>query len=65
MLLIYCEINHILIWSSKIVITYDIAAYQATTFPITDTKLFYVPIVTLSIDDNAKLLHQLKSGCIN
>ena len=34
---------------------------QATTFSITDTKL-YVPIVTLSTQDNAKLLEQLKSG---
>ena len=31
------------------------------TFSITDTKL-YVPIVTLSTEDNAKLLLQLKSG---
>ena len=34
---------------------------KATTFAITDTKL-YVPVVTLSTHDNAKLLHQLKSG---
>ena len=31
------------------------------TFLITDTKL-YVPVVTLSTQDNAKLLEQLKSG---
>ena len=30
-------------------------------FKITDTKL-YVPVVTLSTQDNAKLLEQLKSG---
>ena len=30
-------------------------------FTITDTKL-YVPVVTLSIEDNSKLLQQLKSG---
>ena len=30
-------------------------------FAITDTKL-YVPVVTLSTQDNAKLLEQLKSG---
>ena len=36
------------------------ADYQATTFPITDTKL-YVPVVYLSTQDNAKLLQQLKS----
>ena len=34
---------------------------KAKTFEITDTKL-YVTIVTLSIQDNAKLLQQLKSG---
>ena len=33
----------------------------AATFSITDTKL-YVPVVTLSTQDNAKLLEQLKSG---
>ena len=31
------------------------------TFAITDTKL-YVPVVTLSTQDNEKLLEQLKSG---
>ena len=36
-------------------------AVQATTFSITDAKL-YVPVVTLSNQDNAKLLEQLKSG---
>ena len=34
---------------------------KATTFAITDTTL-YVPVVTLSTQDNAKLLEQLKSG---
>ena len=33
----------------------------ATTFAITDTKL-YVPVVTLSSQDKTKLLQQLKSG---
>ena len=37
------------------------AANQATTFAITDTKLF-VPVVTLWTQDNAKLLQQIKSG---
>ena len=36
-------------------------AYQETTFLITDTKI-YVPIVTLSNQDNEKLLQQSKSG---
>ena len=34
---------------------------KATTVAIKDTKL-YVPVVILSTQDNAKLLHQLKSG---
>ena len=36
-------------------------ADQDTTFSIPDGT-FYVPLVTLSIQDNAKLLKQLKSG---
>ena len=36
-------------------------ADQSTTFSITNTKL-YVLVVTLSTQDNAKLLQQLKSG---
>ena len=36
-------------------------ANQATTFSITDTKP-YVPVVTLSTQDNTKLIEQLKSG---
>ena len=35
-------------------------ANQAATFSITDAKL-YVPVVTSSTQDNAKLLEQLKS----
>ena len=34
---------------------------QNPIFTITETNL-YVPAVTLSTDDNAKLLSQLKSG---
>ena len=36
-------------------------ADQGAMFPITESKL-YVLVVTLSIQDNAKLLKQLKSG---
>ena len=36
-------------------------AGQEPTFTITDTKLC-VPVVTLSTQDNARLLQQLKSG---
>ena len=35
--------------------------YQVATFEITNTKL-YVPVVTLSTQENTKLLQQLKSG---
>ena len=52
--LINCEVNFILTWSSTCVITSSTGAGR-------DTKL-YVPVVTLSIQDNAKLLQQLKSG---
>ena len=34
---------------------------QEPTFTITDTKL-YIPVVTSSTQDNAKLLKQLKPG---
>ena len=37
------------------------AANQATACAITDTRL-YVPVVTLSTDDNPKLLQQLNLG---
>ena len=40
---------------------YTNVANQVFTFAITETNL-YVPVVTLSTQDNAKLLPQLKSG---
>ena len=61
MTLINCEINLILTWSANCVIVYTNDGYQGATFAITETKL-YVPVVTLSTQDNAKLLQQLKSG---
>ena len=61
MLLIDCEVNLILTWSSTCVIASIILANQAGTFEITDTKL-YVPVVTLSTQENTKFFHQLKSG---
>ena len=57
-MLINCEVNLILTWSSTYVITNSTGA---GAFEITDTKL-YVPVVTLSTQDNANLLQQLKSG---
>ena len=59
--LINCEVNLILTWSSTCVIASVIAANQAATFTITDTKL-YVPVVTLSTQENTKFLQQLKSS---
>ena len=56
--LINCEVNLILTWSSTCVIT---NSNGAGTFAITDTKL-YVPVVTLSTQENIKLLQQLKLG---
>ena len=56
--LINCEVNLVLTWSKDCVITNSIGAGK---FAITDTKL-YIPVVTLSTQDNTKLLHQLKSG---
>ena len=58
MYLINCEANLILTWSSTCVITNSTGA---GTFKITDTKL-YVPVVTLSTQDNSKLLQKLKIG---
>ena len=57
MLLINCEVNLILTWSSTYVITNPTSA---GTFETTDTRL-YVPVVTLSTQDNSKLLQELKS----
>ena len=57
---INCEINLDLSMSEKCVIVPVTLANQGATFSITDTKL-YVPIVILSIQDNVKLLKQLKS----
>ena len=49
--LINCEVSLFFKWSSTCVITNSTAKGR---FPITDTKL-YVPVVTLSTQDNAKL----------
>ena len=57
--LINFEVNLILKWSSTCVVIYS--ATKEAKFKITDTKL-YVPVVTLSTQDNVKLLQQLKSA---
>ena len=59
--LINYKINLILTWSTNGVIVASNVTNQNATFAITDTKL-YVPVVTLSIQDNEKLLQQLKPG---
>ena len=61
MALINCEINLILTWSDRCFIIDNPIDDQVPTFTITDTKL-YIPVVTLSTQDNAKLLEQLKPG---
>ena len=71
MLLINCEVFLILTWSRECVITSmerrvitntrrDTSSTNAT-FQITDTKL-YVPVVTLSTENNKRLLEQLRTG---
>ena len=52
--LINCEINLILTWSSTCVIVSSNIANQGARSEITGTKL-YVPVVTLSTQQNAKL----------
>ena len=57
MSLINCEVNLILTWSSTCVITDSDGEGR---FSITNTKL-YVPVVTLSTQENTKFLQKLKS----
>ena len=73
--LINCEVELILTWLKNCVLIDKLtreADYDApivreidnpknAVFEITDTKL-YVPVVTLSKEDDIKLLEQLKSG---
>ena len=59
--LINCEINLILTWSNSIFTIDNPIDNQEPIFTITDTKP-YLPVVTLSTQDRAKLFEQLKSG---
>ena len=76
MLLIDCEVELILTWFKNCVlikksindadynadpIAYKIDNPENAIFQITDTKL-YVPVVTLSKENDIKLSEQLKSG---
>ena len=56
-----CEVAIILTWSENRVIIRTNIADQNTTFTTTKTNL-YVNVVTLSTQDNVKLLPLLKSG---
>ena len=55
---INCEVNLILTWSSTCVLVATNIDGQNATFGITDTKL-YVPVVTLSTQENTKFFQQL------
>ena len=59
--LINCKFKLILTWSENCVIIYTEIANQNPTFTITETTR-HVPVVTLSTQDNVKLLLQLKSS---
>ena len=61
MTLINCVISLELKWSRKCIIVGGTANNQNPSFQIDDTKL-YVPLVTLSTQENIKLLKQLESG---
>ena len=59
MLLINFGVNLIFTWPANCVILYTNVSNQTPTFTITETKL-YVAVVTLSTQNKAKLLPQLK-----
>ena len=59
--LINCEVELILKWSANSVVIYTGIANQVPSFTITEKNL-YVPAVTLSTQNNAKLFSQLESG---
>ena len=61
MSLVNCKNNLILTWSNRCFIIHNPINSQEPTFTITDTKL-YIPVVTLSTQDNTRLLQKLKSG---
>ena len=61
MLLINCEISLQVKWSKKCILVAGTTNNQNPSFQINDTKL-YVPVVTLPIHQNIKLLKQLELG---
>ena len=60
MSLINCEVTLILTWSKSCFLVAGTAGNQLSELKLTDAKL-YVPIVTLSTQNNMKLLEQLES----
>ena len=56
-----CETNLDINWSKNCIIVVTAVKNQGATFLITDTK-FYNSVITLSTQDNANLLEQLKAG---
>ena len=61
MLLINCKTDLILTWSTNCFIIANAIDSQVTAFATTEAKPF-VPVVTLSTQDNVKLLDQLNSS---
>ena len=59
--LINCEVNFFLTWSEKCIIVSGNYGNREPKWAITDTRL-YVPVVTLSAQNNEKLLHRLKTA---
>ena len=60
MLLIICDINLMLNWSVNFDVSSNADENQATAFAMNHTNL-YIPLVTLSTQDNAKILQQFQS----
>ena len=59
--LLNCDLSLQLKWSKNCILLAGTASSQNPEFKITDTKL-YVPVVTLSTQENIKSLKQLESG---
>ena len=59
--LVNCEISLHLKWSRNCIIVACIANNQTPSFQKNDTKL-YVPTVTLSSQENIKILKPIESG---
>ena len=59
--LINCEVELTLTWSASCLLIYSNVTNQVPIFTITEINL-YVSVISLSTQDNAKLLPQLKSS---